>query len=97
MAAQGEFLTLCQVCGCEFIAKAKHAKYCPNCRKEQQYQQNKNNSKLNYIRKKIEVANPIARKSINDLMWDLKAFNEKHNSNYSYGEYVSYLEGGLKL
>lgn len=91
--AQGEFKKYCQICGCVFLAKGNNAKYCPACRKEQQYLQNKKNEQASRIKKKASL---LKSKSLNDLMWELKAYNEKHHTKLSYGEYVAMIEGHLK-
>jgi uncharacterized Zn finger protein (UPF0148 family) len=95
--AQGEFKKYCQICGSEFITKTGKGKYCPICRKEQQRRQNRNNNRAKYEKKKTakEQPTPHNHKILNDLMWELKAYNEKHNTKLSYGEYVLLIEGRI--
>lgn len=36
-------------------------------------------------------------KPLSSIQWDIKAYNEKHGTNLSYGQYVAYVEGRLKV
>lgn len=87
----------CQICGGEFITKTGKGKYCTTCRKEQQRLQNKMNNKARYEKKKTTLLlenrkTKSVGKSLNDIMWELKAYNEKHNAKLSYGKYVLIIE-----
>lgn len=76
----------CALCGQPFITKARNAKYCSDCRykgnilKMQQLRSERKKRKLH--------------KSLDEIMRDLAAYNKEHNTNLSYGQYVSKFERG---
>lgn len=72
-----EIAKICKDCGKEFKTKAHNAKWCAECRK-----------KYHFTKKK-----PLHKpKSLREVLADLKAYNIKHKTNLSYGQYVSMTE-----
>ena len=80
-----EKVVYCVDCGQPFISKSNSAKRCTECRAA-------NKKELSRKRKKGYRQEPS--KSIAEVMRELKAYNEKHGTFISYGQYVSKVEGG---
>lgn len=90
---KGAYERQCQICGCEFITSTGKGKYCPNCRKQQRLLRMREDSKARYENQKLTVLlekrqTKSVGKSISDINWELKEYNEKHNTDLSYGQYV---------
>ena len=79
----------CVNCGRAFTSNAHKAERCPECRQERIKQL----ARKNYYRKKYGQRKGADKKSINEIMRELKAYNDKHKTHLSYGQYVSLIEG----
>jgi hypothetical protein len=78
---------VCLECGCEFVAKAHNSKFCSfDCRKAHA---KKAEAKAK-ASKKLRLMNV---KSLAEIQWEIKEYNEKHGTNLSYGQYVTFVEG----
>jgi hypothetical protein len=72
------------------------AKYCPECRKLVKKRQEKEK----FERAKIINAMKLRQaksKPLTELQWEIKEFNESTGKNLSYGKYVAYKAGLLKI
>lgn len=82
------FIMTCEVCGSEFTCRQHNAKYCPGCKEdaynEKQVQWRK---RARAKRKSVKVKQEF--KSINEVLADIEAYNKKHGSNLSYGQYIA--------
>ncbi len=81
---QREFV--CKLCGMVFYSYSANAKYCMDCRYE-----NKKKEKRNYMNNKRHpelLMNKYRNKSLDETLLDIKKYNKKHGTKYSYGEYI---------
>lgn len=84
-------IRVCIECGCEFVAKQHNTKLCSlECRKAHT---KKVKAKL-ISRKKLRG---MCAKSLAEIQWDIKEYNEKHGTNLSYGQYVAFVEGRVTV
>ncbi len=74
-----EAVKICKDCGCEFTTTAHNTKWCPLCRKKPHQSE----------KKRMPM-----RKSLRQVMAEIKAYNAEHGTNLSYGQYVSAVERG---
>ena len=79
----------CVDCKEPFKSKSYRAERCPKCRQERQ----RLLKRENYIRKKERKYGENSLKTIREIMRELKAYNQEHNTHLSYGQYVSQIEG----
>lgn len=82
---------ICEGCGIDFFSAAKHAKWCPKCREENQ----RIYRKQRYENKKKQKARlNLENKSIIEILREIKKYNEQNGTYLSYGQYVSMVEKG---
>ena len=78
----------CINCGQTFKAHAPTALRCDECKQERTRKQHKA-----YMARRRKSAELIFKKTLNEIMRDLKAYNSEHNTHLTYGQYVSKFEG----
>ena len=79
---------ICQNLNCkvEFFAASPNARFCPDCRKIRKSESQKECRKAAKERAKYEALHKS--KSITDILFELREYNRKNNTNLSYGKYV---------
>ena len=76
-------------CQMVFWADRHDQKYCPECREFRKDEIKR------YRRKRLaEKKRGRPAKSIEDIIHDADAYNRKHGTSYTYGQYVMKLENG---
>ncbi len=86
------YIKKCKYCGLTFRTDKPRVKICPSCRiknrKESQLAWNSNNKKT--IKDRYNMPG-IPSLSINEMCKVIRAYNKKHNTTYSYGQFVTAL------
>lgn len=81
----------CQRCGATFYAASGRAMRCEECRevwnKEAQSLYDKQ------YRAEKKAKSRVAKKSLSQVLRELKVYNEKHGTHLSYGQYINICEG----
>lgn len=73
----------CQRCGCDFTHSNTRRLYCSECKEELQKQRTRD-----YMRKKRNGEQRKAQ-SFSEILAELEAYNKKHKTHLSYGQYVA--------
>lgn len=82
---------ICVGCGSEFFSVGKHAKWCQECRTENQ----RIYRRKYYANKRKQKARlNLEKKSVIKILREIKKYNEHHGTCLSYGQYVSMTEKG---
>ena len=87
---------VCHECLRKFETEARSAKYCPECRKVVEKRQEKEKRARQKIINAMK-ARQVNSKSLTELQLEIKEFNEATGKNLSYGQYVAYKAGLLKV
>ena len=80
---------ICEMCGERYVPKnnrCNHRKYCDDCRKRANrmfYQKNKKQQEI--IQSSCQKVNSRLDKKLKEI----SNYNEKHGTNYSYGQYTA--------
>lgn len=78
-----------------FLTTAHNAKYCIDCRydnKKRTTQKWRDGTKLSV--KKQKFKDEFHSKSLDETLADIRAYNEKHGTRLSYGQYRAKIETG---
>lgn len=89
----------CIWCGQEIQTTSSNRKFCDVCRvlRDMEIHQ-KSDRKRRKKRSRVFVVQPIPKKSISDIVKDILAYNKKHGTHLTYGQYVGKLyTGTLKV
>ena len=81
---------ICCECLRTYTAHSANGKYCPACRKVVNKRRAKEATERQSIRR-------MGSKSLREFQWEIKDFNEANGTNLSYGQYVAYKAGLLKI
>jgi hypothetical protein len=73
----------CQRCGAEFYAASNRAMRCEECRVI--WEKEQNTLRKREYRAKTQQ---IPKKSLNEIMRDLRKYNEQNGTQLTYGQYV---------
>ncbi len=77
----------CIDCGSVFTAKTRKALRCEKCKKEEIYRKQKEYH-LKERLKREAAKRPKPKASLNDILKELKQYNEDHGTHLSYGQYT---------
>lgn len=77
----------CEICGVEMLDVSVKQRYCSECKKKKIQE---NNLRQRLKRKEL-LENRRKAKSINQILAELKAYNETHGTYLTYGQYVNLL------
>ena len=80
----------CPICYADFIPKQANHIYCEDCR---QYRRHEIDA-YRESKKPIVVDRVSNIKSVDDIIRDMNAYNKKHGTWLTYGQYVMKLEHG---
>ena len=84
-----QYLT-CKRCGKEFTHWNSYKSYCDECIVEK----DRERQRKRYASKHRKPKPSVERKSISDVLKEMKAYNEAHGTCLSYGQYVLIKEKG---
>lgn len=74
----------CEICGAKFKVRGNNHKICSKCNKEAY-------RRWNIQRKQKQIAEDLYNKPdhLADKVKEINEYNEKHGTNYSYGQYTA--------
>lgn len=89
----------CVLCNAEYYPNMHNQKYCHEClkyRKREIWREYEHSSrKKKKKRRAVLKARSTPSKSINEIVREIKAYNEKHGTHLTYGKYVEKMALGL--
>lgn len=81
---------VCERCGATFYSYSAKARWCEPCRVIVRNERNKQ-WRRSAKNRQAEIRLPL-KKTINDILRDLRKYNEEHNTHLTYGQYVAMIE-----
>lgn len=74
----------CEICGSKFTARGNNHKFCSNCIPETQRKWYKGRQQKQEVETLYAKPDRLANK-----VKEINEYNEKHGTNYSYGQYTA--------
>lgn len=84
----------CSWCKKDFQPTAANQKYCHDCRTKHGKEIKAYYEATRIRKRRVLKVKPLPKKTIPDIVRDIMAYNKKHGTHLTYGQYVGKLQMG---
>lgn len=84
----------CNWCKKGFQPSNPNQKYCDDCRAKHGKEIKAEYKKTRQRKKRVLKVKPLPKKTIPEMVRDILAYNQKHDTHLTYGQYVGKLQTG---